>query len=246
MLLNSDMAFFSMKKAQAQQQRKTIWDTLYKQRSAISAFLSVIVLVAGGWFLIYPRWQVLQQMRQLTAEQIAKNAELQGLVTRLQAFEKNYSQAKELAGQSSIADVAGSSLDFARMLAEIVAVSKQSNVPLLGVSMDDGSSQSKTSKPKGAVEEKPLPKGVKAVDISITLKSDGDYAVYKSFLTALEQALPLYDVQAFAIEAADSGSQSGGSGKKGTEITARTYYYDTSKKDQPKASATTVSVTPQE
>ncbi|MBI5135220.1 hypothetical protein HZA86_03230 [Candidatus Uhrbacteria bacterium] len=232
------MAFFSMQKAQPQKQTKTVWDSLYKQRYAISIFLAVIVLVAGGWFLVYPRWKVLGQAKDLTTEQLAKNEELRALMGRLQVFEKNYNQAKELESQSSITDVAAGSLDFARILTEVVAIAAESNVPLLSVSMGDGKDAPAAVKEKNAKKESvSLPKDVKSVELSLMFKTGGEYDLYKAFLIALERALPLYDVQTFNI----GGNSTGDS----TQITAQSYYYDSETKEKPKTSATSVSINPQ-
>ncbi len=227
-----------MKKAKAQEARKTVWDQLYKDRIVISVSLSAIVLALGGWFLVYPRWKALRLTRTVTTAQLQKNNDLQGVFSRLESFEQNYQNTKSQGEQSSISYVVADSLDVASIISDVVAVSETSRVPLAGVSVDEETSEEIAKKKKeGVVIE--IPKGLASALVTIKLEGVFDYTSYKAFITSLERVLPLYDVEESAVKT--SSAQTNDSSTKSFDLTARTYYRINESSKKSVTTATTVS-----
>ncbi|GEM_PF-4234217 len=227
-----------MKKAKAQEARKTVWDSLYKDRILISVSLSAIVLALGGWYLVYPRFKSLNATKALTIEQGQKNTDLQGVFSRLETFEQNYQKAKTLGVKTSIGYVIADSLDVASILSDVVAVSEASKVPLAGVSVIEETSEELAKKKKeGATIE--IPKGVGSALVTIKLQGLFDYTAYKAFIAELESILPLYDLEESSVKT--SAQQSTDSSTKGLELTARTYYRLSESAKKSKTTATAIS-----
>lgn len=227
-----------MKKAKAQEARKTVWDSLYKDRILISVSLSAIVLALGGWYLVYPRFKALQATKALTIEQGQKNTGLQGVLSRLEVFEQNYQKAKSVAGKTPIGYVIADSLDVASIISDVVAVAEVSKVPLAGVSVEEETSEdlAKKKKEKGIVVE--VPKGVGSSLVTIKLQGVFNYTSYKAFIVALERVLPLYDLEESTVKASAQSTDS--SSTKGLELTARSYYRLSEAAKKSKTTATSV------
>lgn len=217
------MAVFSMTKVENEKDgpQKTVWDHLYHWRYVLSAIGFVVIVVAGGWFLVYPRWQLLRSIEQSIVTQTETNKLLENLVARLTTMEKNYLEAQQDPKVSLLSAFLPSTIDVARILVDMNAVAQMAQVPLLAVdvTLPEATAGRVTAPKKGDVA---LPKGVLLYAFSVKFSGPFDYETYKKYLSALEKAMPLYEVQSGSIQAPKAG-ETGGAGSA-LELKLQSYY----------------------
>jgi len=201
--------------------QKTVWDHLYHWRYVLSAVLFFLIVAAGGWFLVYPRWLLLRSIEQSIVTQTETNKQLENLVARLATLEKNYLEAQQNPKVSLLSAFLPSTIDVARILVDMNAVAQTAHVPLLAVdvTLPEATGGRVTPLKKG---EQALPKGVLSYGFSVKFNGPFDYDIYKKYLSALEKAMPLYEVQSGSIQAPKAGDTAGAGSS--LELKLQSYY----------------------
>ncbi len=205
---------FTIKKYDPSTQvKRTIWEKLYQWRNPLSIALGTLVVVLGGWFVVYPRYVVLADIEKKIIEEKERNAKLDGVLERLRTFITNYEEFKAQSDITVFDALLPQSMDIVQIFSDIHYFSKAAHI-------DPKSIAIATDKAANTKAVSSIP-GVQSLNINVSFLHPPTYTNFKTLLGMLEKSIPLYDIDKITI---DAGSLEE-SDPRVTSFVIKTYYY---------------------
>lgn len=156
----------------------------------------IILLTAGGFLALKPKWQAFSSSKVKLNGLVAEETRLNEIKTKFQTFLKGYKDHEQDANRANQALPLKES-DLPNVLANIEQLSQASGLSLGEIGFESsGTGESK--------EKQPAEYSIQVVPLVII--ATGSFASLQNFLTKVENYLRLMDVLSIDMQAEDSAS----------------------------------------
>jgi len=189
----------------------------YEYATLLAYLTILVVLSAGGFFLLKPRYDTILAIRQQIA---ASSEEQRNKQASLGSLHKLIDRAHTVGEHDGarLAYMMPNTADLPGLFVQLEALTQASGLTVQSIRADEKGQP--VAKAPGALA---LP-----FDIAYEVSAADPYQVLKQSLAAFEQNLRLFDIQEFSFEVKDTdaqGSVAAGAAKRAMQMKFFTYYF---------------------